>query len=104
MQLRLLTFIKSSYGRRLATVTAFLIWQRSPHNPDSAESGKSDADAGMKQKLTSSKVQAKVGLSADDLTPLEELICAKLVALGTNPCEFRPIAMMNENQHRLFGR
>jgi len=42
-------------------------------------------------RLTSSKVESKVRLSAYNLTPLEKLICAKLIRLCTDPRKFRSI-------------
>lgn len=40
--------------------------------------------------LTCSKVEAKVRLSANNLTPLEKLIGSKFIALSTDPSKLRP--------------
>ena len=39
--------------------------------------------------LTGSKVEAKVRLSANNLTPLEKLIGSKFIALSANPSKLR---------------
>ena len=41
-------------------------------------------------KSTSSKVQAEVGLSSKNFTPLEELVSSELVGLGAQPSQLRP--------------
>jgi hypothetical protein len=42
-------------------------------------------------KSTCAKVQAKVRLSSKKLAPLHELVCSKLVALGSQPSQLRSV-------------
>lgn len=41
--------------------------------------------------ITSSKIQAEVGLSAQDFAPFQEFISAELVGLCSQPCQLRSI-------------
>jgi hypothetical protein len=47
-------------------------------------------------KGTGTKVQAKVRLGANNLTPLHEFIGTKFVRLGTNPGKLRPVSKLGE--------